>query len=143
MNLIVLVALGMLALAVALAAPVAESELRQGRNSFRAVRVEAVARGTLSELEQGTWIAGATAVSIGDSLTFPSLSASGGIVVERSLLHVGPDLWLGAARVVQLDQGGSVLASSRQGLLLRVGTIPPDTLPRAIATSRPWVTGFQ
>ena len=143
MNLIVLVALGLLSLAVGLAAPVAESELRQGRSSFRSLRVEALARGALSDLERGAWIGPAALVLVGDSLPLPSRSLPGGLVVDQILLHLAADLWLGAVRSVQVDQGGSVLASSRQGVLLRVGTIPPDTIPRAIATSRPWVTGFQ
>jgi len=143
MSLVVLVALGLLSLAVGLGAPMAELELRQGRTGFRALVVDGVARGGLTELERGSWIPAAASLSVGDSLPLPSIAPRPGLTLGRRIWRLAPTLWLGEAVADARDRGGSILASARQGLLIRVGAEPPDTTTRARAITRPWVTGFQ
>jgi hypothetical protein len=143
MSLVVLVALGLLSFAVGLAAPMADLELRQGRAAFRALVVDAVARGGLTELERGGWLPSAISLPVGDSLVLPSITPRAGFSLRRRIARLGPNLWLGEAIADARDRGGSILAGARQGLLIRVGAEPPDTTIRARATSRPWIAGFQ
>ena len=143
MSLVVLVALGLLSLAVGLAAPMADLELRQGRTAFRALAVDALARSGLTELELGGWLGAAATLPVGDSLVLPSGAPRTGYSLARRIARLGPGLWLGESIAAVRDQGGSVLASARQGLLIRVGAEPPDTTIRARVTTRPWITGFQ
>ena len=143
MSLVVLVALGLLSMAVGLAAPMADLELKQGRAAFRALVVDALARGGLTELERGSWMPAAVSLAVGDSLQLASIAPRPGLTLDRQVWRIAPSLWLGLAVADSRDAGGSILASARQGLLIRVGAEPPDTTTRARATTRPWVTGFQ
>ena len=143
MNLIVLVALGLLSMAVGLVAPVADHELRQGRGSFRSLTVATAARAGLTELELGAWLGMTSGVPVGGIVTLAASVPRPGMLVERELRRVGPELWFAAALATARDQGGGLLAASRQGLLLRIVIIPPDTIPRAQVSARPWVSGFE
>ncbi len=143
MSLVVLLVLGLLSMAVGLAGPMAELELRQGRSAFRALGVDAMARGGLTDLEQGRWIAVSVGVPIGGQVGVSNAYPRPGYALDRRIWRIGPDLWLGESVVECRDLGGSILASSRQGLLLRIGRTPADTMLRVRVTSRPWVTGFQ
>jgi hypothetical protein len=143
MSLVVLVALGLLSLAVGLAAPMAELELRQGRAAFRSLVVDALARGGLTELERARWMPVGASVSVGGSLGLGTIVAGPGLSLDRRLWRLGPNLWLGEAVADLRDAGGVLQATARQGLIIRVGAEPPDTTVVARVTTRSWVTGFQ
>jgi hypothetical protein len=143
MTLVALVALGLLSFAVGLLAPIAEQELRVGRSLFRSAVVTAAARSATAELEAGGWLPSAGAVPVGGTLSLGSGSNGTAVVVARELRRIGPNLWLGAAEATLADPGGGLLARSRQGVLLQVTRVPPDTIDRVQVTSRPWVDGFE
>jgi hypothetical protein len=140
--LIVLVAIGLLSIAVGLVAPVADHELRQGRGSFRSLSVATAARAGLTELERGSWLVLTAGVPVGGTVMLPP-TVLPRILIERELHRVGAELWFATALATARDRGGGLLAASRQGLLLRVAIIPPDTIPRAQISARPWVGGFE
>ena len=143
MSLVVLVALGLLSLAVGLAAPMAELELRQGRAAFRSLVVDALARGGLTELERAGWRSAGASGSVGGSLGLGTIAARAGLSLDRRIWRLGPTLWFGEAVAELRDAGGALQATARQGLIIRVGAEPPDTTIVARVTTRPWVTGFQ
>lgn len=143
MTLMAMVTLGLLVAAATLLAPVGVVELRQGRDDFRRVVVEAAAEAALVAYLPGRWVDSTVGAPPGVRLVLAPVAVRAGVTTTASAEALGGAIWLLSSRARLTDGNGTAIASSERGFLVKVGPLPPDTVRRATPISRPWVNGFE
>ena len=135
----VVVSLVVAGVVLGIGAEVAHREL--AASGLRRDRVQAreAAEYAAADALVGAWIAGAGAVPIGGSLPLPPALVRPDLVGRAAVRRVDLRLWLVVASGTRLDRAGSVLASARVSRLVRLLTLPGDTLPSLVPTRRSWL----
>ena len=143
MTLVAIVSLGLLVALATLLSPVGIAELRQGREQFRTVVVEAAVSAGIGASLQGSWVDSTVGAPPGVRIVLPPLLVRPSLEVDVVAESVGRGLWLLNAEAFAADRSGTRIAAARRGFLVRVGVSPPDTVLRAKPIRRSWVVGFE